>query len=75
LAELARLAKTTARIDKQIKLVGLAKTAAWIDEQIVLAGLATQSRKQEVPVGLLTRKARLWRIRLTRKAGLLKIRR
>jgi hypothetical protein len=75
LAELAGLAKTTARIDKQIKLVGLAKTAAWIDEQIVLAGLATQSKKQEVPVGLLTWKARLWRIRLTRKAGLLKIRR
>jgi hypothetical protein len=54
---LTGLAKTTARIGKQIGLAGLAKTAAWINKQIGLAGLATRSRKQEVPVGLLTRKA------------------
>jgi hypothetical protein len=59
---LTKLAKTTTQINKQIGLAGLAKTVARIDEQIgltKLAGLATRSRKQEVPVGLLTRKARL----------------
>jgi hypothetical protein len=48
---LAGLAKTIARIGKQIGLAGLAKTVAWIDKQIGLAGLATRSRKPEVPVG------------------------
>jgi hypothetical protein len=76
---LVGLAKTTAQISKQIGLARLAKIAARIDKQIGLAGLtgfvglATQSRKQEVPVRLLTRKAGLWRIQLTRKAGLQKI--
>jgi hypothetical protein len=64
------LAKTTtiAWIGNQIGLVGLTKTSAQIIEQIGLvgltglAGLVAQSRKQEVPVGLLTQKARLWRI-------------
>jgi hypothetical protein len=54
------MGKKTTRIGKQIGLVrlaGLAKIAAWINEQIRLAGLAARSRKQEVPVGLLTRKA------------------
>jgi hypothetical protein len=51
LAWLAKLAKATAQISKQI---GLAKMAAQINDQIGLAGLATRSRKQEVPVGLVT---------------------
>jgi hypothetical protein len=65
-----QLAKTRARISKQIRLAELAKTAAQINEQIGLAGLATRCRKHEVPVGLLRRKAGLWRIQLTWKAGL-----
>jgi hypothetical protein len=40
-------------------LIGLAKTTARIDKQIGLAGLATRSRKQEVLVRLPTWKARL----------------
>jgi hypothetical protein len=61
--------RLTAWIGKQI---GLAATAQ-IDGQFRLAELATQSRKKEVPVGLLTRKAGLWGIWLTRKARLQKI--
>jgi hypothetical protein len=76
----AELAKITAQIGKQIGLAGLDKTAARIDKHIGLArltGLAksvARGRKQEVPVGLLTQKAGLWRIRLTWKVRLLKIR-
>jgi hypothetical protein len=62
LTRLVGLAETTGRIGKQIglaELVGLAKAAARINEQIELVGLATWSRKHEVPVRLLTRKAGL----------------
>jgi hypothetical protein len=71
LTRLARRSSTT-----RVGLAGLAKTAAWIDEQIGLTGLAgwaTRSRKHEVPVGLLTQKAWLCRIWLTRRARLQKI--
>jgi hypothetical protein len=64
-AGLARLIKAVTRIGKQIGLARLAKTIAWIDEHIGLAGLTrlarlgTWSRKQDVPVCLLTQKAGL----------------
>jgi hypothetical protein len=66
---LARRSSTT-----RVGLAGLAKAVARIDEQIGFVELATQSRKQEVPVRLVTRKAELRKIRLTRKAGLHRIR-
>jgi hypothetical protein len=65
---LTRLAKIATRIGKQIglaglvRLPGLAQIAALIDKQLRLAGLITQSRKKEVSVMLLTRKAGLRKI-------------
>jgi hypothetical protein len=75
-AGLTGLAKIATRTGRQIglaRLPGLVQTAARIDGQIMLAGLATQSRKQEVPVGLLTQRATSQKIRVTQKAGSWKI--
>jgi hypothetical protein len=49
-------------------LTGLARRSS--TTRAGLTGLATQSSKQEVLVGLLTRKAGLWKIWLTRRARL-----
>jgi hypothetical protein len=79
------LAKIATQTGKQIglaglvRLPGLAQIAARIDRRVRLAGLtslawlATQSRKEEVLVVLLIRKAGLQKIQLTWKTGLRKI--
>jgi hypothetical protein len=73
----AGVIEMAARVNRQIGLLrsaGVMETATQsLETRAGLTGLATRSRKQEVPVGLLTQKAELHKIRLTRKAGLRKI--
>jgi hypothetical protein len=62
-----------ALVSRQIRLLGFARvieraTRSW-ETLAELTRLVTRSKKQEVPVGLLTRKARLTKIWLTQKAG------